>query len=202
MKFTYLLASIIFLSIIFTPTASAHVSVKPSEVGIATSQDFSIGFGVEKDIPTTAIRLVIPEGVEEVAPYQKAGWKIDVKKDGERVTEIVWSSGSVPAGYRETFQFRAKVPATEKTIAWKAYQTYEDGSVVAWDQDPKAEGHHDEVNEAEETSGPYSETKIINDLKAGSTSEQATSQNNMPFVISFAALLIALASLALQFRKK
>ena len=42
-----------------TPTL-AHVSVVPSEIGVAKTQDFTVSFNIEKDIPTTAIRLLIP----------------------------------------------------------------------------------------------------------------------------------------------
>lgn len=202
-KKTVLSLSFISILALLSPTSAlAHVSVSPGEVGVATTQKFTVGFGVEKDIPTTAIRLVIPEGVESVAPLLRAGWKIDIKSDGERegtkVTEITWSNGSVPAGYREEFEFRAKAPSNTTTLAWKAYQTYSDGSVVAWDKNPdevKEEGG----NEAEETSGPYSETKVIDDLTEGASTTKADQTTTW---ISYGALLLGAVAIALVLRKR
>lgn len=165
----------------------AHVVVKPSEVGVAAFQTFSVGVPSEKDNPTIALRLVVPSGLQEVTPNVKSGWNIDVKKTGDNVTEISWTGGSIPPQQRDEFLFSAQVPAKETTIQWKAYQTYEDGSVVAWDQDSKSET-------------PFSETKIINDLKTPLTavkSETASGQtlyfvSTLAFVMSFLALIFSL----------
>jgi hypothetical protein len=56
----------------------------------------------------------------------------------ERVSEISWTGGNIPAGQRDEFLFSAQAPASSTTIPWKAYQTYADGSVVAWDASAKA----------------------------------------------------------------
>ena len=85
----------------------------------------------------------------------------------EKITEITWTGGSIPAGQRDDFFFSAQVPAKESSIQWKAYQTYENGDVVSWDQNPADLKNmtDDEKEEAEKTGkGPYSETAIINDL--------------------------------------
>jgi uncharacterized protein YcnI len=144
--------------------ASAHVVVKPSEVGVGAWQTFNVSVPVEKDIPTTELRLVIPEGLESVTPNVKPGWTINMLKMGEGedavVSEISWTGGSIPAGMRDDFYFSAHVPAGEGTLIWKAYQTYEDGSVVSWDSDATEESEE----EGESAAGPHSETLIINDL--------------------------------------
>lgn len=148
--------------------AIAHVTVKPAEVKVASYQTFTVSVPVEKDVPTTGIRLIIPEGVNGVTPNVKPGWKIETKKatvDGEeKVTEIIWSNGTVPAGLRDEFLFSAKTPAEEGKLAWKAYQTYSDGSVVSWDV--VGAGHDEDM--AEDT-GPASVTNVVDatDKKGG-----------------------------------
>jgi uncharacterized protein YcnI len=181
---------------------SAHVVVGPAEVKTATRQDFTVGVPNEKDIPTTQVRLVIPEGLESVTPYVKPGWEIEMKRSGEgeeeRVTEITWKGGEVGVDLRDGFTFRAMTPADETTLIWKAYQTYSDGTVVSWDQEEEEEAGH---GEEESTSGPYSESRIVAELSTD-TSTAETSENRTTQYVAYGALLVAVIALALNFRGK
>ena len=174
------------LSFLFTSTVSAHVTVKPSQANIGAFQSFSVGVPVEKDIPTTGLRLVLPDGLEYVTPNVKPGWRVTVKKDSNEkdaaVTEIIWSGGSIPAGQRDDFGFSAKVPSEEVKVVWKAYQTYRDGTVVSWDQDPA-------LGDTGENVGPYSITSIINDLAP------VEKKGNGSLAMSIIALVLAAAGL-------
>ncbi len=200
----------ILLLLAFVPFASAHVTVRPEQVGIGVSQDFTIGFGIEKDVPTTSVRLVIPDGVTNVAPYITPGWNIEVKKDGERedavVSEIVWSGGSVPPGQRGMLTFRAQVPSNEQTVAWKAYQTYQDGTIVSWDQDPTAmkDMSDSEKEDMEKTGkGPFSQTTIVNDLKSSEkTDTQSGAQSKSNNSVSIIALALSVVALGMQLTRK
>lgn len=178
--------------------ASAHVTVSPDKVGVGVRQDFSVGVPVEKDIPTTSVRLVIPDGLEGVTPYVKPGWEIDMEKTGEgeetKVTEITWSGGSIPTGLRDAFVFRAQVPAKETTLTWKAYQTYEDGTVVSWDQEAESESHDDEESEDK---GPYSQTKVLDDL-----TETEKKEADTPLLASGFAVLVSLIAIGVVLRNK
>lgn len=208
-----ILTSIMALTIFINSVqlAYAHVVVKPAEVGIASWQTFSVGVPNEQDQPTTGVRLVIPTGLEHVSPNVKPGWQIQMKhgeqavegddhSEGEApVTEILWTGGSIPVGQRDEFVFSAKVPDSETTLQWKAYQTYQDGTIVAWDQDPQAqsEGESDFSK-----AGPYSQTKIINDL-AEETPAAPTATGGSNNILSVAAIVMAGAALAMQlFGKK
>ncbi len=182
--------------------ASAHVTVKPAEVGVGAFQTFTTDVPTEGDFATTNVRLVLPDGLHYVSPNVKTGWQVDVKKTGEgedaKVTEITWSGGTVPVGLRDEFSFSAQAPSKVTTLQWKAYQTYADGKVVAWDQAPSADSHD------EESVKPYSETKVVDDLSAPATEKQdLTAQNraNVAIVLSILALLISLSSGMLR-RKK
>lgn len=176
---------IIALLLLIATTASAHVSVKPAQVGIASYQTFTVSVPVEKNIPTTAIRLVIPVGLESVTPYVKPGWKIT--SDGK---ELVWSGGSIPAGHRDDFLFSAKTPAVEATLVWKAYQTYADGTIVAWDAHPTS-SHEEQMN-------PASQSKVINDLAMDHHGNPVGARNTLGWL----SLAIALVALGFSLRKR
>lgn len=86
---------------------------------------------------TTAIRVQIPDGVQQAKPMPKAGWQLTVKKqklaqpydvEGTKITEdvheIIWSGGNLPDAFYDEFIFRAKLPADEgKTIHFPVIQT-------------------------------------------------------------------------------
>lgn len=200
---------VVFFSM--APLAMAHVVVKPNEVKVAAFQTFTMGVPNEKEIPTTAIRLVIPDGIKHVSPNVKPGWTVAVKKtgDGEEatVTEITWTNGAIPAGQRDDFFFSAQVPAEAGAINWKAYQTYQDGTVVAWDQDPNAPKPSMAPGDDDDHGmNPYSTTKIVNDLVNPSTTEVAKKMDqdssNTPMIFSVVALLLSCAAVGLALRKK
>lgn len=186
---TFVSTALLIFSIILGTTsyAFAHVTVKPAQTTPATYQVFSVAVPNEKNIPTIQVRLLIPENVESVTPNIKSGWttKTTTTTDG-KVTELIWSKGIIPEGFRDEFVFSAKTGIKEESIIWKAYQTYSDGTVVAWDANPHEEDTHGQTSEEESTSGPYSETKVV-----ASTS----THNDSLFAISLFAMLIALYSL-------
>jgi uncharacterized protein YcnI len=196
---------LLVVSLAWTLTASAHVVVKPSEVGIAAFQTFTVGVPNEKDTPTVAMRLLIPNGVKSVSPNVKPGWMIDVKSAGQgedvQVTEIDWTGGNIPPGQRDEFLFSAQAPSSETTISWKAYQTYADGTVVSWDVAPNSKVSDEEKEKMEQAgTGPLSQTKVINDLKqppqndSGQQSSTAKQTADFSLLLSIAALAIAVVS--------
>lgn len=196
------LLTLSFVLYFFAPSF-AHVVVKPAEVGIGAFQTFTVGVPNEKDNPTVGLRLLIPEGVTYVSPNVKPGWNVEVAKKGEGedapVSEITWSGGSIPQGQRDDFIFSAKVPAKEATLAWKAYQTYQDGETVEWIHE--STGDHED-----ETKPPFSTTKVINDLTTseqenhGSIKDTSTQNPALPF--SIVALALSAAAITLALRRK
>jgi len=181
--------------------ASAHVVVRPNEVGIGQRLNFVVSVPTEEDTPTIQVRLVIPEGVRSVRPNVKPGWTISVKREGEgeseRVTEITWSGGRIPAEQRDEFIFSAQAPVEPTTLAWKAYQTYGSGNIVSWNTDPKVveehapkEGEHDD-----QAPKPWSETRVVDDLTDEAETRAANTVNDyLPTGMSVAALAISFAA--------
>jgi uncharacterized protein YcnI len=206
------LASFIVVLMLFLTSASltmAHVVVKPNQVNVAAFQTFTVGVPNEKELPTVGLRLMIPDNLKHVSPNVKPGWNVIVKKSGEgedaKVTEISWTGGSIPAGQRDDFLFSAQAPADAGAINWKAYQTYQDGTVVAWDQDPNAPKPSVAPGEEGESTTPYSVTKVVNDLASASTTPVVLPANqsgqSTSMIFSVAALLLSFAAIGLALRK-
>lgn len=206
MKPFLILLIILFNVFLFASPVSAHIAVKPDTVGIAATQDFTVTVPNEKEDATVGIQLVIPHGVKEIMPYVKTGWTISVKKNGDEVTEIDWAGGSIPANQKDQFSFSAQAPAEEKTIEWKAYQMYQDGSVVSWDQKVDPNMSNEDKEAMEKTGkGPSSETKIINDLKTPTSLTDTASQStdsSVYKILSIVALVLSVAAIGMQLRKR
>ncbi len=175
---------------VFAQSAFAHVVVKPSEVAVGSRQTFTVAVPVEKEISTVAVRLVVPADLSSVMPNVKQGWKISTKKLDGGTMEILWSGGVIPTGQRDEFAFSAKVPAKETDIIWKAYQTYQDGSVVSWD---KSEA---EFDESDKSIGPFSTTSVIDDLTPKPTAADAA--NDRVNLLSIAALAMSAFAISMQ----
>lgn len=174
--------------------ASAHVTVKPESVVTAKFQTFTVSVPVEKEIGTTEVRLEIPEGLKHVTPNVKNGWEVIRELDeGQNVVqELVWK-GYIPPGFREEFNFSAQVPAKEGMIAWKAYQTYEDGSVVEWAYDP-------ETKEGEQY--PYSITNVVSETEPAKAAEEKNLLSQIStehiLIVSLVAIFLSISA---NFRK-
>lgn len=176
---------------LFATPAFAHVVVKPSLVGVASFQTFTMGVPNEKDSPTVAIRLMIPQGLQYVSPNVKPGWTISVKRN-----EIDWTGGSIPPGQRDDFYFNAQVPPTETTLKWDVYQVYKDGETVAWTHDPTTNPEDDSAPP------PHSVTKVINDLATPTKTMESEQNTQLPLILSIAALALSALAFAISLRKK
>jgi len=197
--------------IVVAAPVSAHVVVRPAEVLTASFQTFTIGVPNEKDQANTSIKLLIPANLKHVSPTVKPGWNITIEKEGEGeaavVTSITWTEGSIPAGFRDDFTFSAQSPAKPQELQWRAYQTYADGQVVAWDlakdkQSKKTDGSPDFS-----TSGPFSVTSVIakadsaKDTKAYDNSK-AQQDVSRAFSMAATALALSLVAIFIATRKK
>lgn len=193
-------ASIVSFALFSLPViASAHVTVKPAQVGVGSYQLFSISVPSEKESSTVGLRLFIPEGLESVTPTVKPGWQIISKKSADgKITEVRWASitGYVPQDMRDDFTFSAKVPAQETKLIWKAEQSYANGEGVAWTLDPAAEQpkDHDGKNDFSK-SGPYSVTAVVDDLKGEEKKDFSPAFSAVAVVIGIISLTLSAIAL-------
>jgi uncharacterized protein YcnI len=139
--------------------AAAHVTISPGE---AVQGDFSrIAFRVptESDTAaTTKVQVFLPENapVASVSTMPVPGWtvlvqrrKVDppVEAHGIKITEVVssltWTAGPgagvKPGEFQEFPVSLGPLPEVDRMV-FKALQTYSDGTVVRWIEEPPANG--------------------------------------------------------------
>ena len=117
--------------------AFAHATVKTesgaTESLAGKSETYRLQVPVEKDSATTQVRLVVPDGVKITRFLQLPGWTRTMEKDANgRITAVTWTGSIEPMEFARFF-FSASNPADAGTLSWKVYQTYADGTTVAWD---------------------------------------------------------------------
>lgn len=202
MKSITLIVSGIIIASLFTPTSAfAHVVVTPNEVVTAKYQTFSVSVPNEKEIPTTELRLIVPDEIKTITATVKPGWTITTEKDQAGATKsVTWSGGEIPAEQRDDFTFSTKSPDVAGEVRWKAYQTYSDGRVAAWDAEATNHSHDDEG-----AAGPYSTTKVVTKTSNDIASQQmvaAQSQAQTGTIIAVVSGAIALGAVFFATRKR
>ena len=117
--------------------AAAHATVR-TETGLTeskagASETYRLNVPTEKEVSTTQVRLVVPAGVTLTRFQVLPGFTRSVVRNADGlITEVTWRGRVAPQEYARFF-FQARNPAQPGEVAWKVYQTYADGSVVAWD---------------------------------------------------------------------
>lgn len=203
-KLVTLIAVMIGAISLFAGVASAHVTVQPKETTQGSYEVFTVRVPSENEtVPTTKIEVKFSADVNISRFEPKPGWTYEIQKDASgKITSVTWTAegaGLSPTEFGQ-FNMQGKVEDKAKEIVWKAYQTYQDGSVVEWvgaeasvtvvhPADASAESHD---HGAATTEQPIEETK--------STTE--TSSPDVPLYLSVAALFVGLLSLGLSLRKK
>lgn len=114
------------------PPASAHIQVRPAEAAPDDPVLFEVLVPGESGESTTEVELAVPPGVLPFSFSESPGWRrTTTKADDGSVGSIVWRGRLAPDGFAR-FGFLASTPSDEGPIAWKAIQTYADGSKVRW----------------------------------------------------------------------
>jgi uncharacterized protein YcnI len=114
-------------------TAHGHAVVQPTEARPADPQVYTVTVPNELESDTVDVRLRVPKGIDfvllETAP---AGWKGEIVRKGDTISEIHWSGGEIPPEQFGTFRFLVRNPVEEGEITWPIVQRYEDGAVQRW----------------------------------------------------------------------
>ena len=119
--------------------AWAHVVVSPEEVAAGDYATLTVSVPTEKEVPTTEIRVEVPEGFLLSGVQPVPGWEHAFEEDGGVVTAVTWSGGEIGPREFQQFPVSAQAPEEPGQYAWRAIQTYEDGSVVEWTGPPDSE---------------------------------------------------------------
>jgi uncharacterized protein YcnI len=118
--------------------AQAHVTVNPSEAPKGGFTKLSFRVPNEKDVATIKVEVALPTDVTiaEVSTRPVPGWTVAADK-----TRITWSGGTIEPGQFQEFDVSVgPLPDSVDRIVFKALQTYADGEVVRWIDDPPAAG--------------------------------------------------------------
>jgi uncharacterized protein YcnI len=119
--------------------ALAHVVVTPEEVSAGDYETLTVSVPTEKEIPTTEIRVEVPEGFLLSGVQPVPGWEHTFEEDGGVVRAVTFSGGEIRPREFQQFLVQAQAPEEPGEYPWKAFQTYEDGSVVEWTGPPDSE---------------------------------------------------------------
>jgi uncharacterized protein YcnI len=169
-----LVALSVFLTLAVASVASAHVRVVPEEVPAGSFEVLTVRVPTEKDIPTTEVRVEIPEGftISRVEPVP--GWTYELEEEAGVVRAITWSGGEIGATEFQQFNIQGQTPEEPGEYPWSAFQTYEDGSVVEWtgpedSEEPASvlsvtQGNPNESAPQEAGSGSSPSTSLITQL--------------------------------------
>ena len=136
-----------------TSVAWAHVRVLPEEVPADSFEVFTVRVPTEREVPTTEVRVEVPEGfiVSRVEPVP--GWDYELEEEEGIVRAITWSGGEIGETEFQEFDIQGRTPAEPGEYPWNAFQTYQDGEVVEWTDPEDAEEPASVVRVVEAGSG-------------------------------------------------
>jgi LPXTG-motif cell wall-anchored protein len=151
-------------------TAWAHVVVSPEEVTAGEYETLTVSVPTEKEIPTTEIRVEVPEGFLLSGVQPVPGWEHAFEEDRGVVTAVTFSGGEIRPREFQQFLMQAQAPEEPGGYPWKAAQTYEDGSVVEWTGAPDSE---EPASVVEVVSGGSADARSSPEPSEASASQQA-----------------------------
>jgi uncharacterized protein YcnI len=194
-----------FLTLAFVGTSWAHVMVTPEEVTAEEYETLTVTVPTEKEIPTTEVRVEIPDGFTVSGVQPVPGWDYEFEEDGGLITSVTWSGGKIGPREFQQFLLSAQAPEEPDEYPWRAFKTYEDGSVVEWTGPPDAE-EPASVIEVASASGAegHSGDEAGSHQKSASASALPDSGGTNPLVygtLGAVALALGLATAALLRRR-
>ena len=149
------------LTVLAAGPAAAHVTVDPQEAPRGGFAELTFRTPNERDDASTIkLEVAFPTDtpIAFVSVLPVTGWTVDVAKvelaqpvqtdDGELtegVSRITWSGGKLGPGQYENFSISAgPLPENADQLVFKALQTYSNGEVVSWIEEPTAGGEEPE----------------------------------------------------------
>ena len=193
---------------LFAGIASAHVTVQPKETKQGSYEVFTVRVPSESEnVTTTSIKVTVPVGVKVSRVQPKAGWKYELEKGSDGgITSITWTTEGSGLSQTEFDEFRisGKVADDAKELAWKAYQTYSDKSVVEWTGAPDAD-HPASVTTVLAGTGEgdgHGAAAAAPEASTEAAADTAASSDKLPLVLSIIAVVLGAAALAAALVRK
>lgn len=164
-------------------SASAHIEPDPATAPKGGSAQISFQVPTERDDASTVkVEIAFPTDhpIPSVSVEAKPGWTIATQTtklakplqtdDGpvsDAVSRVTWSGGKVAPGQFDDFTVALEsIPSDTDELVFKTLQTYSDGQVVRWIEEPGPDG--------KEPENPAPTVKLIAASGADRDSEQTT----------------------------
>ncbi|MEV7172850.1 YcnI family protein [Streptomyces sp. NPDC093224] len=141
--------------LVLSGTAFAHVGVQPGEAAKGGYATINFKVPNERDnASTTQLEVNFPtdQPLTSVMPQDVPGWTVTVEKSkldkpltvhgkqiNEAVTKVTWTGGKIEPGKFQQFPLSVgKLPENADQMVFKSIQTYDNGEVVRWIEEPVA----------------------------------------------------------------
>ncbi|NGM13555.1 YcnI family copper-binding membrane protein [Verrucosispora sioxanthis] len=157
-----LLAALVAATVaaLWASPAHAHVSVTPSQVAPGSFATLTFRVPNERaDASTVSLRLVVPTAapINSAAVHKLAGWRAEVERvpldaaaaldapGTDAVSAVTWTALDDAAAVdgNQFQEFRVSLgplPQSGERLIFKALQTYSDGQVSRWIEEPASDG--------------------------------------------------------------
>ncbi|WP_274364376.1 YcnI family protein [Paenibacillus thermotolerans] len=202
-KFASLLTAGVLSMVLFAGVAGAHVTVQPKATTQGAYEVFTVRVPTEGDAPTVKVEVKIPEEVNITRFEPKPDWSYELTKDSTgKITSVVWTATGNGLSSTEfgEFKMNGKVADDAAQISWKAYQTYQDGTVVEW---VGAEGSDHPASVTTVNAKPAgADSDSHGDTSAAAPADGRTTQSNLSLYISIAALAFGILAFVISLRRK
>jgi uncharacterized protein YcnI len=124
------------LTILAAPSlVGAHVTIAPQQSLAGATEKYVVRVPTEGAVATVAAELDVPEGVIIETLAVPAGWKHEIKRQGDRIVGITWTM-SIPPGEFAEFAFVARNPRDKAEVVWGLRQRFADGTVRDFTKGP------------------------------------------------------------------
>jgi periplasmic copper chaperone A len=127
--------------------AAAHVTVNPDEAPQGGYTRVAFRVPTESDTAsTTKVEVNLPADapITSVSTQPVPGWTVAMERDGKTITKITWTAGAgaaiKPGQFQEFPVSLGPLPTNVDRLVFKTLQTYSDGTVARWIEEPPAPG--------------------------------------------------------------
>jgi uncharacterized protein YcnI len=187
-----------------TPAAWAHVHASSDSAvrGAMAIVTFQVPNESNTGALTTALTITLPN-VASARTESLPGWTAKLDRDAASGTvhSVTWTAapnGGIGPDQFGLFRLSVKLPDTD-AVSFPAAQTYADGTVVNWDQQPLPDGSEPEhpvptLSLATAPAGPHQHHGSPSPTPAAARS---TAADNTARLLGGAALVIAAAGVAI-----
>jgi uncharacterized protein YcnI len=121
------LAGVLVVSLVATPTASAHGTLTPASAPAGSLQEFELVVPNERDdADVVAVALHLPDGARlETAAGAQPLWAVTPEEN-----VVAWNGGPIDRGSAQAFSFTAELPNEPGPVEFTLVESYDDGDAA------------------------------------------------------------------------